>query len=113
MYRLFIILFISLLSHTVIAAEKRDTGFKLDVTVKGFFSPEVTSAVVKSVSHGSVAESKGVKVGDKLLAIADCKIPGCPANIAKDHISQAKGTLVNFLFSPQNGEIYMVTIPLM
>ena len=68
---------------------------------------------MKSVRSGSLAESEGVKVGDLLIAIAGCKIPSCPAHIAKKHISQPKGTIVNFQFKQPNGESYSVDIQLM
>lgn len=109
----YMFLFFILLSNASLAAEKRDTGFKLDVIVKGFFSPEVKQATVKSVRSGSIAESKGVKVGDQLLAVAGCEIPSCPASIAKEYISQPIGTIVNFQFKQPNGKSYSVDIELM
>jgi len=112
MYRIFILLLISSITLSVEASDKKEIGFKLNVTVKGFFSPEVTSATVKSVTPGSLAESLGVKAGEKLIAIANCKIPGCPAGKAKGYISQDIGTEVSFEFSSQAGKTYSVTIPL-
>ena len=113
MYKYWFLLFLVLFVNVGSAAEKRDTGFKLDVIVKGFFSPEVKQATVKSVRSGSIAEAEGVKVGDQLLAINRCQIPGCPARIAKEHISQPKGAIVNFQFKQPNGKSYSVDIQLM
>ena len=113
MFRYMFLLFFILFTNVSLATEKRDTGFKLDVIVKGFFSPEVKQATVKSVRSGSIAESKGVKVGDQLMAISGCAIPSCPASTAKDFISQPVGTIVNFQFKQPNGESYSVDIQLM
>mgnify|MGYP001953183165 CR=1 FL=1 len=50
----------------------------MDVSVSGFFSPEVKSAEVTSLEANSNAEKAGIAVGDQLVAVQDCKIPGCP-----------------------------------
>ena len=112
MYRLLLLLFIASFAIHAEAANKKDTGFKLDVTIEGFFAPEVTTATVKSVTPESLAETLGVQAGDKLVAIVDCKIPGCPASIAKDYISQDVGTEVTFEFISDTGKNYTVSIPL-
>lgn len=88
------------------ASEKAKTGFKLTVKVSGFFSPEVTMATVKSVEESSEAESQGVEVGDQLLSIDGCSIPGCPASQAKQSLSQPAGQKVKFVFRKSNGTEY-------
>lgn len=113
MYKYLSVLFLMLFINPSFAAEKRDLGFKLDVVVQGFFSPEVKQATVKSVRGGTLAESEGVKAGDQLLAINGCEIPSCPASTAKAHISQPIGTMVNFQFKQENGQQYSVDIQLM
>ncbi|WP_334038733.1 PDZ domain-containing protein [Alteromonas macleodii] len=112
MCRLLILSLVTLLTLQAEAAEKKETGFKLNVTVKGFFAPEVTSATVQSVEPNSLAESLGVETGDKLISIMGCKIPGCPASQAKSYISQKVGTRVSFEFVSTSGKNYKISIPL-
>ena len=112
MFRLLILVIVAGYCMTGNAADKKELGFKLDVTVKGFFSPEVTTATVKSVTPDSLAETLGVRAGDRLISIVDCKIPGCPASVAKDYISQDIGTKVTFEFISEAGTNYTIAIPL-
>jgi C-terminal processing protease CtpA/Prc len=94
------------------AAEKGHTGMTLEVAVSGFFSPEISSAEVKAVESGSPADMQGVKVGDMLIEIEGCLIPGCPANKAKKYMSQSAGAIVALRLHKQNGEDYSANIEL-
>ena len=99
-----------LFSSSSIAEEKGYTGFTLDVGVSGFFSPELMSADVKKVDPDSPAERSGIKVGDKLITIDGCKIPGCPAQEGKKLISKLKGQLLPLTLQRADGSIYSVNL---
>lgn len=92
------------------ASEKGYTGFTLEVGVNGFFSPELVSADVKKIDADSPAEKAGIQVGDKLIAIADCKIPGCPAKKGKKLISKQKGQKLPLTLQRDDGTIYSVNL---
>ena len=99
-----------LLSFGANAEEKGYTGFTLDVGVSGFFSPELVSADVKKIDAGSPAEKAGIKVGDKLIAIDGCKIPGCPAKEGKKLISKQKGEQLPLVLQRADGTEYSVNV---
>ncbi len=102
------LLFLS--SFTSLASEKGYTGFTLDVGVSGFFSPELVSADVKKIDANSPADKAGIQVGDKLIAIADCKIPGCPAKKGKKLITKEKGQQLPLTLQRDDGTIYSVSL---
>ena len=97
-------------SAFVHAEDKGYTGFTLDVGVSGFFSPELVSADVKKIDANSPAEKSGLKVGDKLIAIDGCKIPGCPAQEGKKLISKLKGQLLPLTLQRADGSEYSVSL---
>ena len=99
-----------LLSSPAIAKDKGYTGFTLDVGVSVFFSPELVSADVKKIDADSPAEKSGIKVGDKLIAIDGCKIPGCPAKEGKKLISKQKGELLPLTLQRADGTEYSVSL---
>ena len=99
-----------LFSINSFATETGDKGFKLDVSVSGFFSPEVTKAVIKSVVKGSSAEQEGIQVGQEVVAIDGCKIPGCPASKAKKALQKQVGENVVLSMLKPTGEAYEATI---
>ena len=78
-------LFISLLlSSRITFAAPFEAGMGVDVETGGFFlNPKLQKVTVVAIKPGLPAESAGVVVGDRILAINDCKIPGCPAKKAK------------------------------
>lgn len=95
---------LSLLSSTALAAEKGKLGLSLDIAVEGgFFNPTLSSVTVKKLTAGGAAEKAGVVVGDQILKIADCVIPGCPADDAKDLMKKNKGESVSFLVKQTDG----------
>jgi C-terminal processing protease CtpA/Prc len=91
-------------STTTLAAEKGKIGLALDIAVEGgFFNPTLASVKVKELVPGGAAEKAGVLVGDQILKIADCSIPGCPADDAKDLMKRNKGESVSFLIKQADG----------
>ena len=94
---------ISLCSY---ADEHGEKGFKLDVTVSGFFSPEVKKAIIKSVVEGSSAEKEGIEIGHELVAIDGCKIPGCSASKAKGMLQKNVGETVTLTLVKPDGKTY-------
>lgn len=91
-------------SPTTLAAEKGKMGLALDIAVEGgFFNPTLSSVKVKELVAGGAAEKAGVLVGDQILKIADCVIPGCPAADAKDLMKKNKGESVSFLIKQADG----------
>ncbi|HJS15077.1 MULTISPECIES: PDZ domain-containing protein [Rheinheimera] len=91
-------------SPTTLAAEKGKMGLALDIAVEGgFFNPTLSSVKVKELVAGGAAEKAGVLVGDQILKIADCVIPGCPADDAKDLMKKNKGESVSFLIKQADG----------
>lgn len=90
--------------------EQGEKGFIMDVNVSGFFSPTVTQATIKSVIQGSSAEKVGVSVGDKVIAIDGCEIPGCSASTAKSSLQKNIGQKVRLNMLKPNGEIYEANI---
>lgn len=94
----------SFVSTTGLAAEKGKIGMSLDIAVEGgFFSPTLASVKVKKLTAGGAAEKAGVLVGDQILKIDDCVIPGCPADDAKDLMKKNKGESVSFLIKQADG----------
>jgi C-terminal processing protease CtpA/Prc len=91
-------------STSAMAADKGKMGFSLDIAVEGgFFNPSLESVKVKSLVAGGAAEKAGLLVGDQILKIADCAIPGCPADDAKDLMKKNKGESVSFLIKQADG----------
>ncbi len=97
--------FCSVLTSTAaLAADKGKIGLSLDIAVEGgFFNPTLSSVKVKQLVAGGAAEKAGVLVGDQILKIADCAIPGCPADDAKDLLKKKKGESLSFLIKQTDG----------
>lgn len=96
--------YVSFMSTEVLAAEKGKIGLALDIAVEGgFFNPTLHTVKVKELVPGGGAEKAGVLVGDQILKIADCAIPGCPADDAKDLMKKNRGESVTFLIKQADG----------
>lgn len=71
----YLLLLIPLIGH----AEEAIFGFAADVSVSGFFSPESSEIDIIKV----FADLAGLKVGDKVIELDGCAIPGRPAEVTK------------------------------
>lgn len=93
-FRIQLFLIISLLSSPLAWARPFEAGMGVSVETAGFFlSPKLQKVTVVAIKPGLPAESAGVVVGDRIIAINDCKIPGCPAKKAKAMTKSAPLTL--------------------
>lgn len=108
------VIFLSLLFivSSAFAESEGKRRFVMDVSVSGFFSPEVKSAEVISLEANSNAEKAGIAVGDQLVAVQDCKIPGCPAKKAKKLMTKQTGEVVSLSFRRQDNSTYSVDLVL-
>ncbi|MEY4729403.1 MAG: hypothetical protein RL020_561 [Pseudomonadota bacterium] len=88
--RIIIALCLALVS-TFALAEEGSIGIGVETSVDGIFSPTLAVAKIIKVIPGSPAESAGVRVGDLITSIEDCKIPGCPGNKAKSLMAKEPG----------------------
>lgn len=83
-------------------------GIAAGVSVDGFFSPEITEFKIDEVHSGSPAEKAGVKVGQLVIELDGCKIPGCPADKAKKIMSKEAGAILPLLVkNPDGSEILL------
>ena len=110
--RVVVTILLTMFSFHTLSEEQGDKGFKMDVNVSGFFSPEVTKATISSIVEGSSAEKEGIKVGDDVVAIDGCKIPGCSASTAKSSLQKKVGENVTLSMLKPNGKTYEATITL-
>lgn len=102
---------LSVMSSAALAAEKGKIGLLLDISVEGgFFNPTVAKVKVTEIVAGGAAEKAGVLVGDDIIKIADCVIPGCPADDAKDLMKKNKGESVSFLIKQADGTEVIKTL---
>ncbi|MEI8641307.1 hypothetical protein P4S68_10385 [Pseudoalteromonas sp. Hal099] len=58
--------------------------FAADVSVSGFFSPEISEIDIIKVYADSVADLAGLKVGDKVIELDSCTIPACLLRLQKN-----------------------------
>ena len=77
---------------------------------KWFFSPEVDKITAKKVLANSPAEKAGLKVGDKVLSIEDCNIPGCAISKAKAYLKSDSGSKLHLVVENQDGEAKNIII---
>jgi C-terminal processing protease CtpA/Prc len=105
----FFVLFI-LLSFYCHAEDKGFSGLTLEVSVSGFFSPELSDIKVKEIAPNSPAKEAGIKVGDKLVTIDGCEIPGCPAYEGKKLMSKPAGQELPLSLERADGSKYSVSL---
>lgn len=72
-------------------AEPGSIGISLAITANGFFSPTVEQAKITAVKPNSAAEAAGLRAGDLITRVEDCKIPGCPGGTAKSLMDKEAG----------------------
>jgi C-terminal processing protease CtpA/Prc len=83
------------LSCSSSAAEKGQIGFAVDVIIEGgIFSPKIKEFKITEVISNSPAEKAGIKVGQKVLSIDGCVIPGCSARKAKKLMDKRRGDIL-------------------
>jgi predicted metalloprotease with PDZ domain len=94
-WNLFVFFFALILPYSSSAEEKGHIGFSVDVVVEGgIFSAKIKEFKITEVSSNSPAEKAGVKVGQKVLSIDGCVIPGCPARKAKKIMDKKRGEVL-------------------
>ncbi|WP_438862791.1 PDZ domain-containing protein [Neptunicella sp.] len=89
---------------------KGSIGMGADVSVDGIFSPEVVEFKVKSVVEGSAADKAGVTVGQLVIAIDGCKIPGCSTSKAQDLMDRETGDVLPLRVRNEDGSEELLTI---
>ncbi len=94
------------------ALAKGSIGLAADVAVDGVFSPEIVTFTIKSVDADSPADKAGIMVGQQVLAIDGCKIPGCPARMAKKLMAKAPGEALPLRVKKADGSEALITIVL-
>jgi C-terminal processing protease CtpA/Prc len=99
----FVVILISIISLNVLAGEEVKLGISGEVGADGFFSPTVTSFIIKKVEPNSPAEKAGIVAGQKIISIENCKIPGCPASEAKELMRKESGEILQLLLENKDG----------
>ena len=105
-----VVMLISIISLNVLAREQLKIGMTGDVEAEGFFSPTLISYTVKQVKPNSRAEKAGIVVGQKIISVENCKIPGCPADKAKKLMQKEAGVILNLLLENEDGSRVPVKI---
>ena len=85
-------------------------GIAAGVSVDGFFSPEIIEFKIDKVHSGSPAEKAGAKVGQLVIELDGCKIPGCPANKAKKLMDKEAGEILPLLVKNLDGSEVLLKI---
>lgn len=85
-------------------------GIVAGVSVDGFFSPEITEFKIDNVQSGSPAEKAGIKVGQLVIELDGCKIPGCPADKAKKLMAKETGEILPLLVKNLDGSEVLLKI---
>lgn len=104
------ILPLALTAQICFASDKGDFGVEVDVSTAGLFPPKLESAVVATVAPNSSAAEAGVKPGDKIVAIDDCRVPGCSAWTARDKMKKKAGESAQFEIIDSKGETRTLTL---
>jgi membrane-associated protease RseP (regulator of RpoE activity) len=110
--KLVILLFVLFSVNSSAGDKKIKIGVTWDYTASGFFSPEVDELIVNKVIANSPAEKAGLKVGDKVLSLEGCNIPGCPASKVKGYLKSDSGTELHLVIENNKGvvENLMITV---
>ena len=103
-------LLMSSLSITATAGDKGTLGFSAAVSVDGWFSRKLTEVKIEKVFAGTPAENAGLQVGDQILAIDGCEIPGCPSSKAKKLMKREPGQILPLLVKKADGSKTLVEV---
>jgi C-terminal processing protease CtpA/Prc len=107
-FPLFIVLILSLPSS---AAEQGRMGFSVNVVVEGsIFSPKIKEIRITEVFSDSPAEKAGLKIGQKVLSIDGCVIPGCSARKAKKIMNKKPGEILVLEIEKMDGTRELINI---
>lgn len=87
-----------------------DFGLAVRIAGSGYIFPKLQKVEVSLVKPGSSAEAEGISVGDAIVSINGCKIPGCPARKAKASILKGVGEQVTLELRNESGQRYNVTL---
>lgn len=89
---------------------KGSIGIAAEVGTDGIFSPEISHFKISEVKPDSAAEAAGILVGDQVVAIDGCRIPGCPASKAKKLMAREAGDTLPLTIQRNGGEETLITI---
>lgn len=92
----------------VIANEEGWFGFSQRVEVGWLLN--VQSAVVNHVDKASPAEKAGISVGDAIISIDGCDIPGCGAYKAQGLMEKPVGQPLHLKLRKPDGQVYSATL---
>lgn len=95
------------------AAADNNSWFEFSQEVKVSWLFKVKSAVVNYVHPDGSAEAAGIEVGDELIAVGGCEIPGCPAGKSKKLMDIPVGQVQTFKFRRSSGseiEVELVAV---
>lgn len=108
----FLVTSISIISLSVFAGERVKLGISGDIEADGVFSPTLISYTINKVKPNSPAEKAGIIVGQKIISVESCKIPGCPASEAKKLMRKESGDILQLLLENEDGSHTPVKITL-
>ncbi|MEE4303812.1 MAG: PDZ domain-containing protein [Wenzhouxiangella sp.] len=90
--------------------EQGSLGFSGNVGVDGIFNPEVSSFTIDGVAEGSAAEAAGLEKGQQVIAIEDCRIPGCDTDDAQELMKVQPGEELVLTVLDEGGEEHRIVI---
>lgn len=106
-YKLFIFI---LVTTPCFASSDGSLGIGVDVEVSGYFSPSVENMIVQSIQAGSLAELAGLMVGDKVISINSCDIPGCSVSYVRRAMDSNEAGNIEFLVEREHGSTLSLTV---
>lgn len=105
--------FLFLLAQPALAEGEGDAWFGFGMTTSVSLFMNITSMAVNNLQPDSEAERAGVRNGQKVTAIAGCRIPGCGAREARKLFDVALGETVVFAFEREDGSTFEVPLKAM
>lgn len=92
------------------ADDAEETWFGFSQSVKVSWRFQVKSATVNYVHPDTEAQATGLQVGDAIVAVEDCAIPGCSSRRAKALMQASLGETRTFQLQRPDGERYAATL---